>query len=308
MKLSQEHYKRAFAGFYPYDCVVVDRGTIGFVLFKNGKKDTGDRRLVRYVMGVEPTVSGRNYTGFAIPSLVSSSAGEIVMIASNGAVAVLGNSLNGMQQSIPMAPDGPLISMSAGATKIDDVVFAYGGWRGVCFRAANDHWVSIRHNLPNPIKGKETSAGFDGVHGFSKNDMYGVGGRGDVWRFDGQKWHQCAVPTNMLLESVCCAGDGYVYIGMQSGNLMRGRENEWEVIHEDTMTLPFKDMVWFDNKLWCTSDYGVWTVENGKLKEADVPPEVKSCAGNLSAADGVLLLAGHYGAAFYDGSRWERLF
>lgn len=143
--------------------------------------------------------------------------------------------------------------------------------------------------------------GFEAISGFNADDLYCVGGKGDAWRYDGKEWHRCPVPTNMYLESVCCAGDGHVYIGMQSGRLMRGREDHREVIHEDYMTLPFKDMVWFDGRLWCTSDYGLWTVENGKLIDADVPPQVKTCSGNLSAADGVMLLAGHYGAAVYDG-------
>jgi hypothetical protein len=72
--------------------------------------------------------------------------------------------------------------------------------------------------------------------------------------------------------------------------------------------MPFKDKVWFHNRLWCTSDYGVWTVERGKLKELVLPPDVKACAGNLSAADGMRLLAGLHGAALYDGTRWNRLF
>ncbi len=111
----------------------------------------------------------------------------------------------------------------------------------------------------------------------------------------------------MYIHNVCCAGDDYVYVGMQSGSVLRGRENTWELIHTGTLTLPFKDIVWFAGKVWCTSDYGVWTIDNGKLTDADIPVLAHSCSGNLSVGDGVMLLAGRYGAAVFDGKSWEQL-
>jgi len=173
-------------------------------------------------------------------------------------------------------------------------------------------WESLigdRSTLPLPPKvdGPFSDGGFDAIAGFSETDIYCVGGKGDAWRYDGTRWQVCPVGTDMQFWSVCCAGDGLVYIGMQSGSVLRGRENDWEVIHQDEMTLPFKDMVWFDGKVWCTSDYGLWVIENGQLSEADVPPGVKACSGNLSVGDGLMLLAGMYGASVYGGGRRQRL-
>ena len=48
-------------------------------------------------------------------------------------------------------------------------------------------------------------------------------------------------------------------------------------------------------------------IEDGKLKEAELPAEVTASAGNLSVGDGVMLLAGMYGATVYDGKTWTRL-
>ncbi len=112
----------------------------------------------------------------------------------------------------------------------------------------------------------------------------------------------------MAMESLCCAGDGNVYVGLQSGGLMRGREDEWELIHEDKMSVSFKDMVWYQDQLWCTSEYGLWTVgRGGKLVHADVPALASACSGNLSTADGILMVAGLNGAAIHDGDEWHRL-
>ena len=164
--------------------------------------------------------------------------------------------------------------------------------------------------MPKPEpkkKGESVRGGFEAIAGFNAKDIYCVGDKGDAWRYDGERWYQCAVPTNMLFKSVCCAGDGFVYIGMQSGSVMRGREDKWTIIHKDQMTLPFKDMVWFDGKVWCTSDFGLWVIEDGELSEAPVPAEVKVCSGNLAVGDGVMLLAGYHGATVHDGKQWNRL-
>lgn len=308
--MQKHHFERAIKGFVPYDAEVIDRDTFSFILFKDERKDKGNRRLIEYCTNGDGSVSGSNYTGFPLPSLAISRHPKMraLMIASDGNVAALGSGESGMQSAIPKSRAGPIYAGAMSATSIDGIVYVCGGWRHVCYLDQEGNWVSIRANLQDPKKGSENDVGFDAIAGFRRDDIYAVGRKGDAWRYDGERWHRCPVPTNMLLESVCCAGDGNVYIGMQSGGLMRGRENHWKIIHEDTMTLPFKDMVWFDDRLWCTSDYGLWTVENGKLIDVDVPPEVKACSGNLSAADGVMLLAGHYGAAVYDGKTWDRLF
>jgi hypothetical protein len=80
------------------------------------------------------------------------------------------------------------------------------------------------------------------------------------------------------------------------------------MVERGDMTLPFEDIVWHAGRLWCTSDYGLWTLENNRIVRADVPSEIRVCAGNLSAADGVMLLAGTNGAAYHDGERWHSIF
>lgn len=231
------------------------------------------------------------------------------MLGLIGQVAVHGDAGDDMWPEIPKSPEGPLRTGPANVAIIDGKLYVCGGWRHVSYLNDASEWVSIRHNLPDPPNPRRASRfGFDAIGGFNAADIYAAGGEGDLWRFDGKSWRQCQVPTDMAMESLCCAGDGNVYVGLQSGGLMRGREDEWEVIHEDTMTVSFKDMVWFQDQLWCTSEYGLWTVgKDGKLIDADVPALASACSGNLSTADGILMVAGLNGAAIHDGSKWHRL-
>ena len=90
---------------------------------------------------------------------------------------------------------------------------------------------------------------------------------------------------------------------------MHGRGDEWQVIHEDRMSVPFKDIVWYQDRLWCTSEYGLWTLgKDGTLGNADIPALATACGGNLSTADGILMVGGLHGAAIHDGSQWHGRF
>ncbi len=125
--------------------------------------------------------------------------------------------------------------------------------------------------------------------------------------YDGLAWKQTPFPSDMDLVSVCCAGDGFVYIGAESGSLFKRRNDQWVLIERGAMSLPFKDIVWYGGMLWCTSDDGLWTVENNKIGLANVDPGITVCSGNLSVQDGVMLLAAAHGAALYDGEKWRRI-
>lgn len=154
-----------------------------------------------------------------------------------------------------------------------------------------------------------SDAGFVDVAGFSENDLYAVGGKGDVWHFNGKTWQQVSFPTNIWTRTVCCGGDGNVYVSCYEGLTFMGRENRWKKIYDGGISLGFKDMVWHEGKVWCTNDNGVWTIENGKLARASgLPSEIYVCSGSLSVSDGVMLMAGLGGAAFMENDQWHNLF
>jgi len=149
---------------------------------------------------------------------------------------------------------------------------------------------------------------FKDIDGFAYDDLYTIAGQGVLWHFNGKTWRQIDFPSNMYMESICCGGDGNVYIGAQSGTLFRGRGDKWKMVERGDMTLPFNDLVWYQDRLWGTSDYGLWTLEGDSMVRADVPSEITVCAGNLSVADGVMLMAGTQGAVFHDGEKWQVIF
>ncbi|ECG5958398.1 hypothetical protein QEA29_004516 [Salmonella enterica] len=193
------------------------------------------------------------------------------------------------------------------------MLFGYAwvcGPRGnVARRVGEDKWEYRGNPFPDTMDVYELDNQiFMDIDGFSENDMYAVGGQGRVWHYDGQSWSQVAFPTNMHLYTICCGGDGEVYIGAQSGAVFKGRGDRWQQIISGGMAKPFNDMVWFQGKVWATSDYGIWAIEGDIIGSPLIPDEVAACAGSMSVGDGVLLVAGEGGAAFHNGDFWQSLF
>jgi hypothetical protein len=309
-------YPEVFNGFYIYDCALRASGFCFLLYGKPNEKnyDEPDKRMASYFPDFEgkPVLGWREYRGFENPHLVVAHKPkeQAIMLGLSGSVAVLGGGESDMQDKIP---DGVGLAMQGnvkGSTNIDGYIYTVGGWRSVAKRVDANRWESIvdRKAMPEP-KSKDgiNRGGFNAISAFSAKDIYCAGGEGDVWRFDGAKWHRCPLPTNMDLYSICCAEDGFVYIGAQSGSVIKGRGDNWKVIHKGNLALPFKDLVGFDGRVWCTSDYGLWTIEKDKLVESELPSDVTACSGNLAVGFGKLLLAGMHGATVYNGKKWERL-
>ena len=315
--ISKKLYDTSFRGYHIMDCAVRDREAFSFILFETSAvlaKKEPKKRLLNYFIDGDGETGCADYNGFALPSLAVAQKPcvQAVMVGSNGKVAVQGSGVSAMEGAIPMALGAAARTDIATLTTIDGYVYGVGGWRAVCRRTGLNQWESIAHEgngmaVPKASRSGSSNSHFEAIDAYGPNDIYCVGGVGEVWHFNGLKWRQCPMPTNWNLESVCCAGDGFVYIGAPGGSIIKGRHDSWKFIHKGEMTLSFKDMVWFADKLWCTSDYGVWVVENDTLVEAKLPAEISVCAGNLSVGDGVMLLAGVHGAALFDGKKWEVL-
>lgn len=225
---------------------------------------------------------------------------QFVCITLDGQPYAIGSGAAGIET--PLDPRGAVTRLRLVGTH----AYAVGTRRTVYRRDEPDRWYA--HSPAIPLARPEAALGFHDIAGFDEQDIYAVGGLGDVWHFDGRRWRQCAFPADLRLAAVCCGGDGSVYIGAQGGVVYRGRHDSWQQIAGETLMLAFRDMVWFHERVWCSSDTGLWWLEDGRFQEAVVPAEVRACSGHLASHDGVLLLAGYGGAAMLDQHGWRVLF
>lgn len=193
---------------------------------------------------------------------------------------------------------------------IEGYAYACGGDRSLGRRLDKGRWESLSHAFAERGDSESIgSAGFEDFDAFSASDFYLAGGVGDVWHFDAKKVQarKLAFPSDMPLYAMCCGGDGNVYVSDVYGGGWVGTGDHWRKLDGVGTSLPLRDMVWYEDRVWATNDHGLYWIHKGRLQRADVPPEVSVCAGNLSVGDGVMLLAGLGGAAFKENGQWQQI-
>lgn len=325
MEISKEQYEKSFSNFFIVDCAVRSKNIFYFSLcekellppFSTDEEDSQEdwlkRRIVYYNKSVPETERWghgefKNSDNYKI-SVSQQPKQQLICVDHDGQVFALGGGPSEMQIRLKKWLDGCLLRGGVSRCRtIDGHIYIAGGGRTVGFREGKNNWIPLSRGLPFTYDPDWKTAGFSDIDGFNSHDLYCVGGKGDAWNFDGINWKQISFPSNIDLYSVCCAGDGEVYISGYQGTTFKGRGEKWKKIYQGEFTMPFRDMVWHDNQVWCTSDYGLWNITDGKLSTASVSDEIKVCSGHLSTCGDVLLLAGHSGAAYMEEGVWHKIF
>jgi len=220
----------------------------------------------------------------------------------DGDVLAAGSGRDGDMEQI----DPGNIPMTSRIKCIGDYAYSVGRGRSIYKRVNLGHWVKLDNGFPD----EESSfdIGFYDMDGFSESDMYAVGGHGDIWHYDGTIWMQEGFPSNMQLNTVTCAGDGYVYVSGMGGTLWRGRNSTWEHLYDGSYTIPWNDVLWFEDKLWLASDY-MLRIWNGKelVPVTDDEGDELPFSGHMDAYDGLLVIADSDSVMAYQDGKWRTL-
>lgn len=76
-------------------------------------------------------------------------------------------------------------------------------------------------------------------------------------------------------------------------------------IYSHTSSVPYNDSVWFDNKLWLSSDYEFKTVTGDKVEHAMFGEQRLPFSGHMDARDGLLIIASLHQVYAFDGKQWQ---
>jgi hypothetical protein len=232
---------------------------------------------------------------------------QLVAVSISGSVFSFGGGkVASFEQAIPEHKNGPLRGSVRQLLTINGTIYAIQGNRGICKRIGENNWHSLCANLPisksNLVRDEK---GFNCAAGLSENNLYAGGGNGDLWHYDGTNWKELSFPSNEIIEVMCVDPMGKVYIGCKYGQVYSGNHDTWEKIETKMSITSLQSMVWYQEKVWCSSDYGIWTINNGQIEKANIPENCSAKAGYLSVGDGLLLIAGDTGAAYFDGLKWN---
>lgn len=335
----EEYYKKYFHGYTIFDCAIHTKD-IWFFLLVEEKEDRDVLPITRFVtVGSHLPIQNR-FAGWETGEFTFASVAcaydekkdpprEFLGVDFTGKVYSATRQRKGQEDSIQDVTDMTTapgqLSVIQKVVTVAGQLYALGDCRKIYRRIGMDQWAELAEEgkgVPMPAdaaQGKEYTfldIGFCDMSGFSPNDMYAVGGSGDVWHFNGTKWVQCHFPTNELLKTVCCAGDGYVYITESHGSVWRGREDRWQKIAKADIASGYGpvDAVWFNNRLYLGAQEGIWVLDEKNnlvmLNEIEEGAPNMTNSGRLDVSpDGKFMLtAGPHGACIHDGEKWTRLF
>jgi hypothetical protein len=187
--------------------------------------------------------------------------------------------------------------------------YAAGSLREVYKRSAANKWVRI--GADSLSKQKDIAAGHAGfrdIDGYSENDLYACGGRGDLWRFDGKRWIHQDCPTDANLERIVCAPDGNVYVTTNQAMLVVGHADQWRTVDIDIQGQMLQEIVCYGERVLVSTDDSVFDITGGIAKPVAFGLPKMTLYTHLAAGDGILILAGQREAFSYDGSRWKKIF
>lgn len=196
----------------------------------------------------------------------------------------------------------PAPSALAAIATIDGYAYACGMLRQVYVRTAEGQWQAI--GAPEPPAG--VTAGFEAIAGYNEQDIYAVGWEGEIWQRAAGNWIQHDSPVNLILTGVTCSNDGYVYACGQSGTLLKGRKDQWEIIEHEIPEEDFWDIHAFGDHVYVASYSGLFQIKDGVVEPVDFGDEAPATCHRLTSAAGVLWSVGAEDVFSFDGSTWKR--
>ncbi len=281
--LNKEIWEEIFDGFTIVDCAILREQGFGFVLVETlDDPDMCARTRFLNISANQPLEKRFAYAEgntFSFSSIaVSRTPPEYVVVDTKSAVYSSTSERLGEEAAIEdlldMSTVNGLIGVINKLVRVSGQIYALGDYRKIYRRIGFEQWTELGTDgfgvpAPTCINDEDDSFmefGFEDMSAFSGDDMYAVGGEGDVWRFDGAKWHQCAVPASASLKTVCCAEDGVVYITEMNGSVWAGRTDTWRRIAEADIAFGYApvDSVWFNDRLYLGSQEGIWTLDAEK--------------------------------------------
>ncbi|WP_431261974.1 hypothetical protein ACQ859_17440 [Roseateles chitinivorans] len=335
--INKDVWKKYFDGFTVHDCAIFRREGYCFLLVEE-KDDRATLPKTRFVT----IVTDRPMTTESVPfaqterfdfSTITCGTTPAEYVAVDTSSNVYSASGKSKQFESPIENVLDLNTPVATTVTIRRVVrmagqvYAVGSNRRLYRRQGIDGWVDLHAEgsgapMPEDYLDPKLSGswsrmlGFKDLSAFSGTDFYAAGGEGDLWRFDGKTWHQCPIPTKAQLETVCCAGDGKVYVTDLHGNVWAGREERWTQVASSELGWGSQpvDAFWFKGRMLFGAQEGLYVIDGDKelvpLSEIEdgVPGSMVTGRIDISPDGNHLLTAGPYGACLYDGERWTRLF
>lgn len=156
------------------------------------------------------------------------------------------------------------------------------------------------------IGGKEFAA----IDGVSAEDLYVVGGNGEIFHYDGAEWTECESPARRPLTAVRAVSAQEIWVCGNGGVLLRGNARSgFAVAGSCSAVVNFSGLGLLGGQVYLAANKGLFLLgEDGIVRhlKTGLEPEVDD-SHTLDVKDGVLWSFGYKDVVSFDGTRWQRL-
>jgi hypothetical protein len=186
-------------------------------------------------------------------------------------------------------------------------LYACGMARQVYRREGNRKWARVDRGTVLP-PGSMDIKGFTSMDGVSEDDFYAVGFDGETWRCRSGAWSQMESVTDVILQCVRVLAPDRMYACGQSGVLLRGDGQRWQVLDP---SVKGDDELWsiqgFKGEVYVASTSAIYKLDkNDKLRKVDTKLGKNLTHMHLHAADGFLWSFGVKDVMLtQDGKTWR---
>lgn len=149
---------------------------------------------------------------------------------------------------------------------------------------------------------------FNGIDGFSEEDVYAVGSNGSLYHWDGTAWRQIELKTDENLECIRCYGADDVWIGgangtLLNGNIVKGFRDVSDIADNDT----FWSLAKFKEKVYLGTTKGLFAYDGHAIAPVvtGLNPEVETYT--VDSTDDALWSIGAKDLVRFDGNVWTRI-
>jgi hypothetical protein len=323
-------YKKFIQGYMICDCAVSQTRKMAFVLKEDLEDEFDDRRpeeLSTRVLYYAPDLVDQN-EGFLMAEWKQGFSNVYLTFneAENQFIAVdddfyYWESKTSFEKFLEINLRDPFCTRSNYITYIGQHAYICGMMRKVFRREGIQTWKDItipdnnshmfkelRHFLKKKGNFLGAYTGFYAMDGFSRDELYAGGERGDMWHFSGKRWTQIDLPANFDIRAITCAGDRYVYASGYTGGILKGRGDHWKLLDAEP-GLTINSSAWFDGQLFLSDNSGLWILEDDVPKPFYFPSDgpVQYSALGVKSAPDALVAYGPYQALVFDGKSWTEV-
>lgn len=318
VRLPEEKWRDTFEGWQIVDIALVASDRMCVVTRKHiDPKDVGrgwdhdyPTRLSYIFTNGER--GGLEFEGFAFPKAGSCQYPMRQALISNrnpkGQVYAVGSGREGSEYVHSPIKNGDIVSIQK-LKRVRGWAYAVSRFRRIFKRVEVDGWIELSAGLElQPHEEKNLSAvGFEDIDGLSHDNLYAVGGRGEIFHFDGNRWTRCDFPSNNPLHTVTVAPDGTAYITSLDGSIWAGTHDTWKLVDKAEHGIEYNDSVWFKGQLWLCSDYQLHVWDGTRRRRAEWKGQPVVHSGHMDALDDILVVAGPGTVHAFDGEDWHEL-